>query len=633
MNTQKKRTVKSVRISNFLLRTFLLISIAGSFILISNCKEGNGITNPDDLSIRPPEFGGDESGSWVTSLFTSVAEGAAGEIGGAGASWVLSAIGLGAASGPDYTAQLNKIHQDLQEVISQLNGIENELSKINDDLLAINCSEWSTTLSDEKARILSLLTDYQTFIATARDTGIVTNDQLSDWVDQVLAINNYSGQESMDQILSKYYTTLISAPGTGVIPACIKLLSAPAHNSFGDTTYYKNVTLFINYYYAFQVRALFLYNEAKHYQAWVAAGSPDSTFLSADSVAYVCSDARAKEYCLSAVNNTNELYNNLIEQLTISGAPFTDENFVTWNNQSDGYLFIKSLEEFTTAAGDNCATPLTSAKPCGITAGRYDTGNLRPVVYKGYTNWLKAGSNLIENLVSGWTTGTAGDYLEDSLGFKNMKNKIVISTNTVKIDLSNSETDQDFVVFFDTDPTYDFMKGLVKNQSQYDFLAPSTYSTPCYVDDDFTKIGHKYTYNMNSELYSFNLNRNNFYNLNATVGFELDNTGTDEIICTPLHWNTSPGWLASNTGSNAKQYRWPVLEISSLVCTEGRSHKNADSVWTMCGDDFTAYLDYNVPRPETCGNSAATIPCTLSPSAIANAKSIFGNNSKGKIRL
>ena len=632
---------------NLLLRSFLAVSIVFSVFLVSNCDDllnhlpvfpGHGA----DTS-NPPEFGGSESSSYATSLFKSVAEGAAGEIGGSAASWALSAIGLSEGS-PDYTEQLDKIDQDLQVIIGQLNGIQNELTQINQELNVINCSEWASSLKDEKSIVDNLMEDYQTFISTASNGDTVSNVTISDWVDQVLAINSYSSQESMGKVLTAFSGTLFGPANSGVIPSCVQAISyIPPDNSFGtDTVYYNQVKLFTDYYYAYQVKALFLYSEAKHYQAWVSAGSPNSDYLSADSVSYVCSNGGAKVICNDVATRTNSLYNALINQLTAGGAPYSDDNFVLMYDQQNPYMWPKSLEDFTVAAGDNCTDPLTSANPCGVTANFYDESNVDNVLYKGYTGWSEADKQLLINLLAGWTSGTAGDYLQNNLDFKNMKNKVIISTNTVSISLNETYKTQYVVPFFDTDWNYNFLPGgggpaiteiqyregpLVKSRTEGGLCSGLVY----YYESIDYKTSSKVPQN-----------RNNFYNASGHARICQNH---DEIT-TPFSWSVIPGYVGyqvewindswtnvPNHETSARQYLWPVRTVSDLTCTDNRSIRNAGGIWTMCGNDFTAWLEYNVPRPETCDNSGAGVKCIVTGETVANAKNAFGDNSKGQKRL
>ncbi len=632
MKKPGKRIKSSYRFKDVFLKVFLVISIAFSIFIVSNCDfltnfidDLNGGGNP------PPEFGGSESGSYVTTLFKSVAEGAAGEIGGSTISWAMSALGLSDGS-HDYTDQLNKIDQDLQEIIGQLDNIQSELINIDNDLKNINCSDWASSLKDEKSRVTSLLTDYHTYVATASNNELVKDSVINDWVDQVLAIGYYSSKKSMADILSAFSTQLIAGANSGVIPACIQAITPlPSENSFGtDTLYYNKVMLYINYYYSYQVQALFLYNEARHYQAWKAAGSPNSDYLSADSVSYVCSNQNAALYCNEAAGRTNNLYNALISQFTAAGAPYTNENLILMYNQDNPYLWPKSLEDFTIAAGDNCADPLTSAIPCGVTANFYDESSVGNVVFKGYTGWLKAGTTLLTNLLAGWTSGTAGYYLQNNLGFKNMNNKIIMSQDAkyVKFTPSDQNINVQIVPFFDTDINYSLFQGVIKTDAQFQSLSVYDNSTGRHCSTGYLAYYNNW-WRSPTNLPS---SRNNFYSISAAQNGYVNYAGVLKW-CEDFHWLTFPGWYTGNKTSSAVQYQWPVLPLSQLSCTDGRSNLNTAGVWTKCGDDFTAWLEYNVPRPETCDDSGAGVSCIVTGEAVANAKSVFGNNSKGQRRF
>ena len=627
MKSSGKKNKPARNVKDVLLKLFLGVSIVFSVLLVNNCdlltNFIDGINGNGGVGAPPPDFGGSESGSYATTLFKSVAEGAAGEIGGSAVSWALGALGLSDSS-PDYTDQLNKIDQDLQEIIAQLNGIQNELDKIDNDLNALKCSDYELYLQSDIKLVDTYMDRYQNMIKTASSgTGIETDSTISDWVDQVLAQKQYVGNTAMDVILNDFETTLIQAGNTGSIPACIETITPPVDNSFGtDTIYYNQVKTWINYYYIWQVKALFLFNEAKHYSAWAAVGKPNSNYLSADSISSVCSNTLAGDPCNAAISATNKLYNNLVNQFTLGGESYTDDNLVLMYNHNGPYLWPKSLEDFTISAGDNCADPLNSANPCGITAGFYTGGSMQNVTFKGYTGWLKAGNGILTNLLAGWNSGTAGNYLQTKLGFKNMNNKIIISSNLVSVGLSNSSATISSVCFFDTDFDHSFIPGLVSTSDKFNIIAQNGYhsgNTGCGYD----LAPFHYDFFLNSYL---TFSRNGFYNIVARTDYYID---FGDVVCNPFRFYTEPGWYAGNKGSSAKQFRMPVLLAGNLACTENRSNKNTAGVYTMCGDDFTAFIEYNVPRPVTCDNTNAT-PCNVSSSTVAKAKSVFGDNFKSK---
>ncbi|MCP4001007.1 MAG: hypothetical protein GY727_08870, partial [Gammaproteobacteria bacterium] len=341
------------------------------------CKKDS--STPTEETVSPPDFGGGESTSTLTTYFTSMAKGAAGDVGEMGVSWVMSSLGLADGS-PDYTAEFEKIEEDLNVIIEQLNEIVAELAVIEGDLTKIHCSEWQTSTGETKpiGRIKTLMAIYKTYVNTASTGGRITNAEISDLMDQVLAQGAYTAQTPMGELLAELSLTAYTSPTEGAIPACIAEIPIPENGTFySDTIYYRQVKQYTDFYFYYQVQGVALLNEALHYTAWVAAGSPNSDSLSVDSTAIICQDPDIMLYCNEAATNVNMLYNSQIDQLTAGGAPYTDENYVLEYATSTPYLWPFSLEDFTIAAGDNCADPLTSAKPCGITANKYNNENMK----------------------------------------------------------------------------------------------------------------------------------------------------------------------------------------------------------------------------------------------------------------
>ncbi len=595
------------RLGDRLPQIFLVIFVLSVFVV--SCGDDNGTVVEPTTIERPPDFGGSESDSPVTKLFVDIGESAAGEITGAGVGWMLGALGLSDAS-PDYTEQLAKIDEDLQEIISELDEIDTELHAIDQELRVINCSEQQTALTTETGRIDFLLELYASYVAAASAGGRTPNSTLSDWADQVLAQGVYTAQTPMGQVLTTVANKLVQ-PSSGAIWACVTALPPPAPNSFDDSDYYAQVSLFTNYYYYYQTQGLLLLSEALHYKAWVAAGSPSSSAVSADSISTVCGDPAAQTLCTELATFTNGVYNALLDQFTVAGAGYTDDSLLSQNDLSSPLLWVKSLEDYTTAAGDACADPLTSANPCGVTVGVH--GEINPgVVYRGYLIDAYANSAQLSGLLSGWSSGTPAAFLEATYGFKNMQGKLVKSTSSFNFPMPGVPVTVRAVCFVDMDIAHHYdWSGVLCSRGPYTDLISGTRIPETSDPTSNTKI----TFYPNSQInYS---NRNNFASFHATMKMTYDG----ESVVTPFKWQTEPGWLASNTGNAAKQFRWPVGEASLFTdnCTGGRSDKNVGGVWTKCGDDFIAFFDHNVPRPATC-DDVTGVSCRISEQEIMSAK-------------
>jgi hypothetical protein len=211
----------------------------------------------------------------------------------------------------------------------------------------------------------------------------------------------------------------------------------------------------------------------------------------------------------------------------------------------------------------------------------------------------------MNTLLSGWTSGTPGQYLENTFGFQNMKNKILLSKQTESIELNQSRVHQDFVSFIDTDFEYSFQPGLVDDTDSFDRMTSVTSDFKmCYTPFPDQRNWHDWT-----TAGGLPGQRNNFYDLQAHRGDSRDCGKSDYYS---FSWGSEPGWLASNTGSNAIQFHL-VYGYSSVFdnSTEGRSTKNVGGVWTMCGDNFTQWLETTVPRPPSCDDTTISPACSL----------------------
>jgi hypothetical protein len=124
----------------------------------------------------------------------------------------------------------------------------------------------------------------------------------------------------------------------------------------------------------------------------------------------------------------------------------------------------------------------------------------------------------------------------------------------------------------------------------------------------------KEIYTMDWRTANFLPDRNGFYHLHGHKGYPtLDCNQSSANIDNDFTWLEKPGWLASFRGNPAKQFRWPIGQpfIFTDYCTEGRSPKNVNGAWSMCGDDYHAWFENIVPRPETCNNPSTLITCKL----------------------
>ena len=613
--------MKAKKLRDVMVGFLLLASVTSAALLASCSEEGGLLTEPGNTGIVSSS-GGDIVSGAITATFQAVGSGAAHEVGGELAGWMLGSLGL-AGSSPNYTQQLNEIIAELDSIVTLLTSMNNELIEIEQTLNIINCDEQASTLQTEIGTIEELYDQYNSMLATAQGGDTVLNSTMQDWADQVLARGNYVGNTSIPTMLSTIETN-IGSP-TGAVYTCVTALPKPPDNSLGmDTAYYNNVDALTNYYYYYQTIALTLLSEAYHYYAWVEAGSPGN--IPADSVQQVCdANGTSENECNNVIVKVNELYNSLLTQMTFGGAEYTGENLVFQYNSTKPLVWVNSLENFTSAAGSNCTSSLTNTNLCGPTVGYYYS-TLSHTVYSQASGFGFASSADLDNLIdvnNASQYSTNGEYLEAN-GFKNMSKKTVISTDSVYFKLPKSNHHTPSVPFFNTDipPVTNYAGDLTSVFISSDDFAYVLYpkNVGSYSCDEFYG-GKHYNFIYASALGSKDSwiiayaksSRCSDGNYNNQFKFTDSTFSNGSFPGPPSYW---PGYLTRaqypNSGvPDTRRFLWPVLYALDASCTNGRPSTNAGGMATKCGDDFTAFLNANVPRPPTCDDSKISPSCTV----------------------
>lgn len=555
--------------------------------------------------VRNPDLGDDSSA--LSDMFLALGKGAAGQVGGAAAGWAMSAMGI---STEDSGAQ-QELTSQLQEVIDELSNIDTELGDIDSDIQKMDCDEEVTATNQTTGYITEQLDKYNTFLADGQ-AGQPDLGGMTTWAQQI--VNGSGSVEDLGTQLAQLAAQIDpGGGGQGTIGACLQagVTPIPESGSWGDNDYYQDkVGAITGWYYAAQVHGLLLWQEANLYlaqQHYDAVGGPA---LGLDDTQQICVqtfngqgeleyyDATIGTYCRSVISQTNQLYEDLATQMEVGGASYDHGNVLSIQYDGDtARLVTKSLESLTQAAGDSCPTPLTSADPCGITVGNQataGTSNAMKVTYGGYTGWRPATWNEF-NFLWGFDLTEEPSAFLAGLGIQNPDDKVVLTSTTYGWNPEDYQgstrtatkfVDTSFGVFGSSENTQGL---LYEETSQCPGGAKSTLYTP---DRQF----------MQTE-------RNGWYD------FDFRKCGLDTG-----EWNVDPGWFAAYPDrAIAQQYRWPMLSVPSLSCTNGRQPKNAGGAWTRCGADFDAWFDNQVPRPDSCAPSSTWGECGPTPDSLGAA--------------
>ncbi len=529
--------------------------------------------------------------SITSDLFLALGKGAAKEVGGAAVGWALSALGL--SSGDD--AALEQINGDLQEIISQLAEIEQELSVLIGKIEQLDCDALSADINSARTMIKTLTVTYQGFVddgAGTYGTAIVPPiSEMTTWADNVL--------DQMNGVLPALIAiddALMSVGSAqGIISACLQpeIVTPPVAGSIDDRSYYKTVQNMVHFYYVLQVQGLLLLHEAYHFRAQQASTLAPST----DDIANICISATEAEVihdCNMVIEDTNRVYQDLAEQFLLGGAAFSNDNLLLRNNGADSTLWVGSLEDFTQSAGDSCSSPLTSADPCGLTVGNRNTGKTPfSVNYQDYDGWRPASSDELGELIGARGSKTPAAYLE-AIGFQNATGKLVITGDSFEYSILSMDPISSSALLYSHATCFldmDLTRNVVcHDNSIQGFYTEKQRACAMGVEPYFVANSHIATKG----------ERNGFYDFKYDIsGTHCQNLGYEHY-----KFIEAPGWETSNTsGANAQQYRWPALSIAYLTCTGSRSRTNPGGVPTRCGNDFDLWFDPQVPRPPTCNGT------------------------------
>jgi hypothetical protein len=91
---------------------------------------------------------------------------------------------------------------------------------------------------------------------------------------------------------------------------------------------------------------------------------------------------------------------------------------------------------------------------------------------------------------------------------------------------------------------------------------------------------------------------------------------TSGLFCGVYGWKTVPGWTPMGSPKH-HQFHLQVIDITTLTCSTGFAQKNPAGAYSMCGDDFTAWLNDQVPP----------VPDSVTVAAVQNGDTVYLNHS------
>jgi len=548
--------------------------------------------------------------------------------------WALSAIGIAVTAATSaeemqelqqISQQLTQVQQTLTQIQAQLTQISNQIAALSAQLAATNCSVQTQAATSALANVQSAAQSYLGYVeqaATATDPTQTPSVQImKEW-----ALNYTLGETSLQESLNDISDVVTGSTSDGSLQACAQALysTTPSNPALGyENTYYSNLYLYVSYWYQAQVIALGLYVEAQHLLAMDAAGNASS--LQATDPQVICDNpvnSTVTSYCNAAAQQVGDTYSDISKQLSKAGAPYI------WGtggqvsapspaiNQGPGnYAWLLDINQFQ--AG-NCAQPLSSApsygKPCGGTVGTTTTfGNstFGNYTWGSYSTWQPAPSKAWYGVLAA-ATQQLGTYAQAMVatGFGNQNlagsgvSNLIILTGESTTSTPSSLNQQDF---------QNSVTGLcVMDTSFYSAYPNANLKLPLCDSQGGTALGslisnYDSSYKSNGYLGQWSNPTSAPYSPSNAGYYTASAPGCGK----ELAWGqmNAPGWMSATQlwldceitqypqYKPTAQYRWPVLPITSSMCTNSMTTATDGGAYTMCGADFQAWLAANLPTP------------------------------------
>jgi hypothetical protein len=635
-NKKKKLTKRLWLRQDKMLLALLVFSMALAVTIVS-CKkdflnppapETTNAINSNNGSIH----GTEDLGVTAAFIFKEIGTGVLRKVGDAGMGWLLGTIGLatqGGASSAETAVELGKISTELTEIQSQLIQMNGKLDTMAFEIEVQTCANAIMNLDADITWITSLMEDYHTAL-NAAVAGVAVSETFRQHLvhNIVYGGDNGSSEKDIKTILVAFQTQLYGAP-QNIMKLCLKpgVIPLPEAGFGTDVAHYNEVSRFVNYYYGFYVNALLLHNEANNYMAYDTAyqyNLIDSTHTTV-SMATICSlgsqNSDIWTYCDQNNSKLETAYTDMTTIFTIGGAPYTNDYQILNYGSSSQTLWVRSLEKFNTDVGANCPDPMTMTKngvPCGPTNGYYFTPLANPT-FRQLNGWTFAKTADLQTLFpSPWfTSPTTGTYLE-SLGFENLvgTDKVVQATDPKEINiriLNHEEcstcgtliSTENVIPFFYVD--HQSTAGLWESEADFNYLLqPSEQPSYYWCENTYHAPCHTYVFHGPASLTDNSSWTKSFW----FHGIGIVGLANNGYIDLPFKWSDAysrpasndyyPGWKKlkqDNKWIDAYAFMWPINHTANANCTVPMlsTGLTKHGMVTMCGDDFTAWLDKMVP--------------------------------------
>lgn len=567
-----------------------------------------------------PRTGANMVGVEWKDMLSGLLSAVASEFGGGAAGWAVGFLfSLSDDPKPDPYGQIKK---QLEQIAAQLDSINSKLDDLARQSAFQACAASTEVGTDAVATINTQAKQFRRYLNPSNP-----NKDRKDWVkwaNDVLDTRNGSLQR-----LETLRLQLINKGGTaGALQQCGNAfrLKWEGETPLAESTYYQNMWTYLNYFYQSQTLGLNNVVEAYHLlaaDAYKGDGPKPRPLPAPKDIKTICKSntttkdgASPSQYCEYAAAEASDLYYAMLSQAKNVGAAYA------WNvdgqnalavQAKTSLLWVTDLNRY--GSRGNCDGPVNSWRtPCGPTVGR--TENLSVTKALGYDNWEVATSQRWRGLLPPKSKArTTGQAMAIAGLPASMQRQIIVYTGETVDRLSSQmqwragedrkewwpiKDNDGALCLLDTDlPASDDERPswvYCQDDQSFSFLADK-------FDDEAYGCTTTYSYTASPLALG---GTNPWFYKGLIQGTHYHACNGQGNYFQPGKVVNPPGWMLRGTNSGTPQYRWPVQDISRRQCLSNlhwgsdqsaMQPRNASGAWTMCGEDFKAWLMTQLPDP------------------------------------
>ncbi|NDE56441.1 MAG: hypothetical protein EB071_06140, partial [Gammaproteobacteria bacterium] len=269
-----------------------------------------------------------------------------------GTSLVLSAVQSFMPKPPDPVAEsLSRIEANLAELKQSIGNLNQGIDDIKKNLTNLSCKTALDPIIAASDRIKGAETKYLEVIdlSSIKIKSYIAGDDPGDRKKMDKFADDWTGKGGLEESINNITSALV--PNIGLQESALKscmeksfnLWKNSATHPFNDKVYYEPIYELLAYAMSRQTLALKMLQEIYLYQASLELGKGGVNYSPGDMVGF-CANVRsnaaslsgktgdawknAQVYCDQASDLTKQVYNNMVKEMELAGAPYTGDDTV-----------------------------------------------------------------------------------------------------------------------------------------------------------------------------------------------------------------------------------------------------------------------------------------------------------------